>query len=49
MINQLPLALIPLCRLPLHHAARQGQYDIVVALLQANGNQTVNARRNDGA
>ena len=43
------LALIPLCRLPLHHAARQGQYEIVVKLLQANGNQTVNARRDNGA
>ena len=38
-----------LCRLPLHHAARAGRLDVVIELLKANGNQTVNDQRNDGA
>ena len=36
------------CRLPLHHAAREGRFDVVVELLKANGNQTVNDQRDDG-
>ena len=35
-------------RIPLHHAARKGHLDVVVALLEANGNETVNDQRNDG-